>query len=107
MVIPVGFLASGSNSGDYTRNVFAVVPEVGVNVGYQVTDHLRAFAGYTFLYWSSVVRPGDQIDLGLSGTQIPTDSRYNPTAGPARPAVLLRDTSFWAQGINVGIEFRY
>ena len=107
VVTPVGFLASGSNSGHFTRDKFAVVPEAGINVGCQVTDHLRAFVGYTFLYWSSVVRPGDQIDVGLSGTQIPTDTRFNPQAGPARPAFLLRDTSFWTQGINVGMEFRY
>jgi hypothetical protein len=107
VVIPAGFLASGSNSGHFTHDVFAVVPEVGINVGCQITRYLRAFVGYTFLYWSSVVRPGGQVDVGLSGTQIPTDTRFNPAAGPARPAVLLRDTDFWAQGINFGLEFRY
>ena len=106
-VTPVGFLASGSNSGRFTRNRFSVVPEVGVNVGYLVTDHLRAFVGYNFLYWSSVVRPADQIDLGLSGTQIPTDLRFSPGTGPARPAVLLQDTGFWAQGVSFGVEFRF
>jgi hypothetical protein len=107
VVTPAGFLASGSNSGHFTRDRFAVVPEVGLNVGCQITSELRASVGYTFLYWSSVVRPGDQIDTGLSGTQIPTDSRFNPQAGPARPAVLLRDTDFWAQGVNFCLEFRY
>ena len=107
VVTPVGFLASGSNSGHFVRDRFTVVPEVGVNAGYLVTDHLRVFVGYNFLYWSSVVRPADQIDIGLSGTQIPTDTRFNPAAGPARPAVLVRDTGFWAQGISFGAEFRY
>jgi hypothetical protein len=107
VVIPAGFLASGSNSGQFTRDMFAVVPELGINAGCQITTHLRASVGYTFLYCSSVVRPGDQIDVGLSGTQIATDTRFNPQAGPARPAVLLRDTDFWAQGINFGLEFRY
>jgi Putative beta barrel porin-7 (BBP7) len=107
VVTPAGFLASGSNSGHFTRDVFAVLPEVGINAGYQITRCLRASVGYTFLYCSAVARPGDQVDVGLSGTQIPTDTRYNPAAGPARPAVLLRDTDFWAQGINFGLEFRY
>jgi len=104
---PAGFLASGSNSGQFTRNAFAVIPEVGINAGCQITKHLRAFVGYTFLYWSAVVRPGDQVDMGLSGTQIPTDTRYNPQAGPARPAVPLQGTDFWAQGISFGLDFRY
>jgi len=106
-VTPVGFLASGSNSGRFERNAFAVVPEVGVNAGFQVTRGLRTFVGYNFLYWSSVVRPADQIDLGLSGTQIPTDTRFNPAEGPARPGVLARDTGFWVQGISFGAEFRF
>lgn len=104
---PIGFLASGSNSGQFTRDRFAVVPEVGINVGYQITRHMRASLGYTCLYWSSVVRAGDQVDTGLSGTQIPTDSRFNPQAGPDRPTVLLNDSAFWAQGINFGVEYRY
>ncbi len=83
MTAPSGFVASGSNSGQFTRDRFAVVPELGINVGYQITRHVRASVGYTFLYWSSIVRPGDQVDLGLSGTQIRTDSRFNPAAGPA------------------------
>jgi len=102
-VTPVGFLASGSNSGHFVRDRFAVVPEIGINAGYQFTDCLSVFVGYNFLYWSSVVRPADQIDLGLSGTQLPTDSRYNPAAGPARPAMHIRDSAFWAQGISFGL----
>lgn len=105
--IPVGFLASGTNSGHYEQNKFSVVPEVGVNAGVLLTPNLRAFVGYNFLYWSSVVRPGDQIDTNLSGTQIPTDTRYNPAAGPYRPAATIRDTGFWVQGISFGLELRY
>jgi hypothetical protein len=104
---PVGFLATASNSGQFTRDEFAVVPEIGINLGWQFTKHLRASVGYTFLYWSSIVRPGDQVDVGLSGTQLPTDTRFNPGASPARPTVLLRGTDFWAQGVNLGLEFRY
>src|SRR5262249_15174735 len=54
-----GLLAQPTNSGHFSRDQFAVVPEVGINVGYQVTEHLRAFVGYSFLYWSNVARPGD------------------------------------------------
>jgi hypothetical protein len=106
-VTPAGFLASGTNSGRFERNRFSVVTEVGVNGGYQVTDSFRVFVGYNFLHWSSVVRPADQIDLGLSGTNIPTDNRYNPGTGPARPGVPFRDTGMWIQGVSFGAEVRF
>ncbi len=104
---PAGFLASGSNSGHFTHDEFAVVPEAEIRVGCVITDHIRASIGYNYLYWSSVARPGDQIDTGLSGTQIPTDTRFNPQAGPYRPTYQVRDTSFWAQGISFNMEFRF
>ena len=52
------------------------------------------------------VDPG-RTAFPISGTQIRTDSRFNPAAGPARPAALLRETDFWAQGVSFGLEFRY
>jgi hypothetical protein len=37
--MPGGLLALPSNIGHYSRDVFSVVPEVGVTLGYQLTDH--------------------------------------------------------------------
>jgi hypothetical protein len=103
-----GLLALPSNIGHFHRDRFGVLPEVGVNVGYQVTDHLRAFVGYNFLYLSSVVRPGDQIDRVIDVTKVPNFAPPGtPPAPQARPMVLFKDTDFWAQGINFGLEFRY
>lgn len=102
-----GLLALPTNIGTYSRDVFSVVPEIGLNVGCQVTRRLRAFAGYSFFYWSNVVRPGDQIDLGVNPTQIPSADGPGTLVGPARPAFAFRDTDFWAHGINVGLEFRW
>jgi hypothetical protein len=70
-----------------------------------VTNNLRAFVGYTFLYWSDVARPFDQINFNVNSTRVPT-SILMPSGPPTLP-LTIRDTSFWAQGINVGIEFRF
>jgi hypothetical protein len=102
-----GLLALPTNIGHFSRDRFSVVPEVGINVGYAITSNLRAFVGYTFLYWSDVARPGNQIDRVINPTQIPTNMGAGTLVGPARPAVNLRDTDFWAQGVNFGVEFRY
>ena len=105
---PGGLLALPSNSGRHSRDVFAVVPEVGINFGVQLTSHLRARVGYSFLYVSNVVRGGDQIDRTVNLSQRPTLFGGAPTlAGPVRPLFDFRDTDFWAQGVNLGLEFRY
>ena len=64
-------LALRTNIGDRVQTRFTVVPEIDLNVGYQINEHVKAFVGYNFLFWSSVVRPGDQIDTGLDRNQIP------------------------------------
>ena len=98
-----GLLTQPTNIGTYTRNDFTVVPEGTVSVGYQLTDGMRAFVGYTFLYWSNVWRAGDQVDLVVNPSQIGGGALI----GAPRPIFPGRDTDFWAQGINFGVELRY
>ena len=100
-----GLLALPSNIGRFSKDKVEVIPEFGARVGYQVTPGIQAFAGYSILYWADVVRAGNQVDqvvnpnlLPLSGTQ---------ATGPRRPEPTLTGSSFWAQGINMGLEFRF
>jgi hypothetical protein len=103
-VFPGGLLTQPTNIGRFTRDEFAVVPEVGVRVGAQLTDCLRVFVGYDFLYWSSVARAGDQIDLRVNPNQIAPPL---PLGGPALPAFVPNRTDFWVQGVSVGAELRF
>jgi hypothetical protein len=98
-----GLLAQTSNIGHFNREIITVVPEVGINVGYQFTNHLRAFVGYNFLYWSNVVRPGNQIDLVVNPNLIPPST----PGGPQRPTFNFHGSDFWVQGIQFGIDFRW
>jgi len=98
-----GLYAQPTNIGHHTQSEFAVLPEVGANLSFQVTSHLRASVGYTFLYLSRVVRPGDQIDQ----TVTPGLGAGTAPAGTTRPSLLFRESEFWAQGVNAGLEFRY
>jgi hypothetical protein len=105
-----GLLALPSNSGTFSRDQISFVPQVGFKIGYAITNNLRAFVGYDFLYWTNVVRPGDQINMALNTNQIPN---FNIPAGSApatslvTPTVPFRSTGFWAEGISAGLEFRY
>jgi hypothetical protein len=103
-----GIFVQPSNRGSASRDQIAFAPEFGVNVAYQLTPHLRVFAGYDFLYLSNVIRPGEQIDRGINVSQTVQKVLTGIATTPgSRPAVTLTGSDFWAQGINMGLEFRY
>jgi hypothetical protein len=103
VVSPGGLLALPSNMGNFSQTRFAFVPEVALKLGYQVTSQLRIHAGYDFLFWSHVVRPGNVIDTGINPTQLPPGT----LVGASRPAPRLEGSDFWAQGLNLGAVFSF
>ncbi|MBA4191954.1 MAG: hypothetical protein C0467_28575 [Planctomycetaceae bacterium] len=105
--VPGGIYAQPTNIGHYTRDRFAVAPEVTVQVGVNLTKHLSTFVGYNFLYISSVARPGQQIDATINPTYFTsfTGVPTGPLVGPARPAQVYNSTDFWAQGVNFGMRY--
>jgi hypothetical protein len=106
---PGGYFAQPTNMGRHGRTVFAVVPEIGLNVEYRLTDWITLLLGYTFLFASDVVRPGDQIDRGINPTQNASFGGAPPTplVGLVRPAFRHHGSDFWAQGLNVGFAVRF
>lgn len=96
-----GVLALDSNIGTYNRNQFAVLPEFGVDLRYQLTPLWRLNLGYTLMVATNVVRPGDQIDLNIDPDQFP------PNVGGTQPKFVFHDSDVWLQGINFGIECNF
>jgi Putative beta barrel porin-7 (BBP7) len=108
-----GLFALPTNIGHHKQDRFAVVPEVGLKVGYRLTSWASIFVGYTFLYANKVVRPGDQVDRTVNTTQSMTfQSPQTPPptltlTGEARPAVRFRESDYWVQGLGAGISFSF
>jgi hypothetical protein len=99
-----GLYAQPTNIGHHSASQFAVLPEFGVNVGYQFSSHWRATVGYTFLYLSRVVRPGEQIDQTITP---PLGGAAGPAPGVTHPALLFHQNDLWMQGISAGLEYRF
>lgn len=91
-----GLFVHPSNSGRFERTIFDMVYEVGANVRCQLTDRIQLFAGYTLILWLNPIRAGDQIDLVI-----------DPSQTIARPAIPWQEDLLWAQGLNVGMQFRW
>jgi hypothetical protein len=103
-----GVLALATNIGEHSKDSFAVIPEAEISVGFHLTENLRIYAGYSFVYWSDVMRPGEQIDHTINPVFLPTSDAFGPAAGgPARPRVLLETTDFWLHGISAGFAFHW
>jgi hypothetical protein len=79
--------------GSYWTNRFALAPAFQLTLGYQFTPFIRGTIGYNFLYLSSVARPGNQID--------------NVYDGVVHPLVPMTNTSYWTQGLNLGVRLSF
>ncbi len=98
-----GLLTLPTNIGYARRNQFVAIPEAGLTVKCAVTKHLEVSLGYTFLYWSSMILAGDQVDTTVNLTQLVPGG----FTGPARPAFAFRETDFWLQTINAGATLHW
>jgi len=98
-----GVLAQPTNIGGYGGASFAAVGELGCSLDYAIWSQCRVSIGYTFLWWSDVARAAAQIDGRVNPSQFPP----GPLVGPAAPAYQLRTSDFWAQGLNLGLEYQF
>ncbi|MFO0923653.1 MAG: BBP7 family outer membrane beta-barrel protein [Pirellulales bacterium] len=105
-----GLLAAESNVGLRERDTFAVIPELGATLGYQLTQRIKLTAGYTFIYWSRVVRPGEQIDREINSLNngfLTNGNPQNPRINPIKPQFEYKESDYWVQGLSLGGEYRW
>jgi hypothetical protein len=107
LTAPGGVLALSSNIGTYRSNRFTVVPELELTTGYEIFPNAVINVGYNLIYWSDVVRAADQIDRTINTNLVPSAPTFGTPGGAARPAFTFNRTDYWAQGLNVGFNFRF
>lgn len=99
---PGGVLAQTTNPGSQ-QSLFAAMGEFGITADYAVWSQFRLSVGYSLIYWSTVGRAAAQIDTSVNPTQFGGGTLSGPTA----PTFDLWTTSFWAQGVNAGLEYQF
>lgn len=108
-IYPGGYFALPTNSGDHSRNTFAVVPEFALNLGYRVTSQATVYLGYSLLYATDVARPGDQMNRNINPTMTVSWGNDPPVkpVGPAQPTFAFNTSDFWAQSLSIGVGYRF
>jgi hypothetical protein len=96
-IFPGGLFTQSSNIGKRTADPFAVLPSLELKCGYALNQRSRVFVGYDLLYWSQVVRPGNQISHQVNLTQnaVLDPNGLGKLVGPAQPAPLFNRSDFW------------
>ena len=100
-----GLLAQGTNSGTYVQNEFAFMEDVGVKLVYYPFDRLKLSVGYSLMYWTSVLRPGNTIDFGVDSRLLDNDPTNDSLA--TRPAFVFNPEDFYVHGLTLGLECRF
>jgi hypothetical protein len=98
-----GLYIQRSNTGEDIRWAFSAVPEVNANVGWAPNDWFNIQVGYSLMVWLNVLRAGNQVDTVVNTNQL-NGPDYE---GPARPSIPWKQSTFWGQGVHLGLELRW
>jgi hypothetical protein len=98
-----GLLVQSTNAGVRVDNMFSVLPEVGLTLGYEVSPRLSFTLGYTYMHWHGVMRASSLVDRRLNLSQLDAAGLI----GSPRPAFAPVGNGVWAQGVSFGMNYRF
>ena len=101
-----GLLAGPNDNGRHTREVISIIPEVDLRVGYQFTDWLRGYVGYSGIYLNNVARAGDNNAVNTQNTTV-TVAGSPINVNVSQPTFRFRNQDVTVQGITFGFEAKY
>ena len=87
-----GLFVEGVDVAEFKRSHFAVVPETSLKVGYNLNPNARVSLTYSYIYFSNVVQPGDQIDT---------------VVGDGLDSAAFADHGYWAHGLGLSLDWRF
>ncbi len=99
-----GLLAQAlTNGGLHEQDKFSYMNEAGVKLAFYPVERLKLSLGYSLMYWSSVLRPGQEIDTFVDGRLLTAV----PPANATRPAFEFNPTDYLVHGLSFGAELQF
>ncbi len=106
--LPGGFFTNSGNIGVSTNSQLALVSDSQFGLKLFLTDRLALQVAYNYLYWTNVVRAGDQIQHNVNSSLIPNLAPLGLSSGGAvAPTRSNTVSDFWSQGLSFGVELRF
>jgi Putative beta barrel porin-7 (BBP7) len=102
-----GGIFAVNNIGHYDFTRFAALPSGEIKLGFDLFPNCSVEVGFGGLYLTNAVRPGSFIEHDLNPGTVPGFVSFGAT--PTTPATPfhLTTTTFWAEGISVGMLIAY
>lgn len=100
---------TGSDVGWLTDNVsvnqnrFSVIPAAEFGIGFRTRWGWKLNLGYNVMFWTNTLRVTDQVDARFT----PFHAGNIAAAGTLRAPPSLRDDSYLAHGLSIGLERRW
>ncbi len=92
-----GIYARSTNSGSFSRDQFAYIPEATVDMIYAYNCNLDFKLGANFVYFSDVATGATLINTNIDPSVLnPTDPQFN-----------FIEQDFWVVGMTFGMEYHY
>lgn len=102
-----GLYGNAATIGRFNNDEFAVIPEVSLTLGVNVTRNLNWHVGYNFLYVDQVVRPATELTTTVNSATVPLSPNYGALARPLVRPVQFNQDDFWLMGLNTGFTVRF
>ena len=104
-----GLLAQSTNIGSDEEIEFSLVPRLELDLEWDIGKGWSATVGYNLLYWTNILRAGEQIDGSVNTNLLPPPFGAGGVAGAGTngPVANRNETDYFAQGISFGIERRF
>lgn len=102
-----GLFARGGALGTFERDRFAMIYEQTFNVTYNFTERTQVYFGYSIIWISSVMRPGEAIDPFVNDSNVRFVAGAPAGSTQNRPAFSWNANDLWMQGMNFGVRLQY
>ena len=96
-----GLLARNTNDQPFVDDTFVVVPEVGINLAYQIRPGFDFTVGYNYMLVPKVAQASQQINNNLAV------NLSDPLVGSLDPSLHLNERKYWINSLGLGLQLRY